>query len=74
MDINKFSEAVRYVNIIEGYKRDLDLLERERDAARIVLFRDGGIVSELYDEDIKNHVKCFLKGKIDYYQQKFNEL
>jgi hypothetical protein len=74
MDVNKFAEAARYMSIIEGYKKDLELLERERDAAKIVLFRNGGIVSELHDEDIKNHVKCFLNGKINYYQQKFYEL
>lgn len=74
MDINKFTEAARYMRIIEGYKKDLDLLERERDAAQIVLFRNGSIISELHDEDIKNHVKCFLRGKINYYQQKFYDL
>ena len=74
MDINKFAEAARYMNIIEGYRRDLELLERECNPAKIVLFKDGGIVSELHDEDIKNHVKSFLKGKINYYQQKFYEL
>lgn len=74
MDMNKFVEAARYMNIIEGYKRDLELLERECNPAKIVLFKDGGIVSELHNEDIKNHVKCFLKGKINYYQQKFYEL
>jgi hypothetical protein len=74
MDVNKFTEAARYMNIIEGYKKDLEALERECNAARIVLFRDDGIVSELYDEDIKNHVKSFLKNKINYYQQKFYDL
>lgn len=74
MDINKFTEAARYMNIIEGYKRDLELLERECNPAKIVLFKDGGIVSELNDLEIRNHVKCFLKRKIDYYQQKFYEL
>lgn len=74
MDVNKFAEAARYMSIIEGYKKDLDLLERERDSAKIVLFRNGGIVSELHDEEIRNHVRCFLKRKIDYYQLKFNEL
>lgn len=74
MDIKKFSEAARYMNIIEGYKRDLELLEREINGAKLVLFKDGGIVSELYDEDIKNHVKSFLRGKINYYQQKFYDL
>lgn len=74
MDINKFTEAARYMNIIEGYKRDLELLERECNPAKIVLFKDGGIVSELHDEDIKNHVKSFLRGKINYYQQKFYDL
>lgn len=62
------------MNIIEGYKRDLELLEREVNGAKLVLFKDGGIVSELHDEYIKNLVKCFLKGKIGYYQQKFYEL
>ena len=74
MDVNKFTEAARYMSIIEGYRRDLELLERECKPAKIVLFKDGGIVSELHDEDIKNHVKCFLKRKIDYYQHKFYEL
>jgi hypothetical protein len=74
MDVNKFAEAARYMSIIEGYKRDLELLERECNPAKIVLFKDGGIVSELHDEDIKNHVKSFLKGKINYYQQKFYDL
>lgn len=74
MDINKFTEAARYMSIIEGYRRDLELLERECNPVKIVLFKDGGIVSELHDEDIKNHVKCFLKNKINYYQQKFYEL
>lgn len=74
MDINKFSEAARYMRIIEGYKRDLEALERESNAAKIVLFRDDGIVSELHDEEIINHVKYFLKRKIDYYQHKFYEL
>ena len=74
MDINKFSEAARYMNIIEGYKRDLDLLERECNGAKLVLFKDGGIVSEFHDAEIRNHVKCFLKRKIDYYEHKFNEL
>ena len=74
MDINKFTEAARYMNIIKGYERDLELLEREVNGAKLVLFKDGGIVSELHDEDIKNHVRCFLRRKIDYYQLKFNEL
>lgn len=74
MDINKFTEAARYMSIIEGYKRKLDLLELEHDAAKVVLFRNGGIVGELRDEEINNYVKCFLKRKIDYYQQKFYEL
>ena len=74
MDINKFTEAARYMNIIEGYKRDLELLEREVNGAKLVLFKDGGTVSELHDEDIRNHVRCFLKRKIDYYQHKFYEL
>lgn len=74
MDINKFSEAARYMSIIEGYKRKLDLLELERDAAKVVLFRNGGIVGELHDEEINNYVKSFLKRKIAYYQQKFYEL
>ena len=74
MDVNKFTEAARYMSIIKEYERDLDLLGREYDAAKIVLFRNGGIVSELHDEEIRNHVRCFLKRKIDYYQQKFYEL
>lgn len=74
MDINKFTEAARYMSIIEGYKRDLELLERECNPAKIVLFKDGGIVSELNDLEIRNHVRCFLRRKIDYYQLKFNEL
>ena len=74
MDINKFTEAARYINLIKAYERDLELLERECNAAQIVLFKDGGIVSELYDEEIKDHVKRFLRKKIYYYQQKFNEL
>lgn len=74
MDINKFIEAARYMSIIEGYERDLELLERECNPAKIVLFKDGGIVSELHDEEIINNVKCVLKRKIDYYQQKFYEL
>ena len=74
MDINKFTEATRYMSIIEGYRRNLELLERECNPVKIVLSKDGDIVSELHDEDIKNHVKCFLKGKINYYQQKFYEL
>lgn len=74
MDINKFAEAARYMNIIEGYERDLELLEREVNGAKLVLFKDSGIVSELNDEEIINHVKCLLKRKIDYYQHKFDEL
>jgi hypothetical protein len=74
MDINKFSEAARYMSIIKKYESNLELLERECNGAKLVLFKDGGIVSELHDEDIKNHVKCLLKGKINYYQQKFYEL
>lgn len=74
MDINKFTEAARYMSIIEGYKRDLDLLEREFNPAKIVLFKDGGIVSDLNDMEFRNHVRCFLKRKIDYYQHKFDEL
>lgn len=74
MDINKFTEAARYMNIIEGYKRDLELLERECNPAKIVLFKDGGIVSEINDLEIRNQVRCFLRRKIDYYQLKFNEL
>lgn len=74
MDINKFTEAARYMSIIEGYKRDLELLEREINGAKLVLFKDGGIVSELHDEGIINNVKYVLKNKIGYYQQKFNEL
>ena len=74
MDMNKFVEAARYMNIIEGYKRDLELLERECNPAKIVLFKDSGIVSEINDLEIRNQVRCFLRSKIDYYQQKFNEL
>ena len=74
MDINKFTEAARYMNIIEGYNMDLELLERECNPAKIVLFKDGGIVSEINDLEIRNQVRCFLKRKIDYYQLKFNEL
>ena len=74
MDINKFTEAARYMSIIEGYKRDLELLERECNPAKIVLFKDGGIVSEINDLEIRNQVKCSLRRKIDYYQQKFYEL
>ena len=74
MDINKFAEAARYMGIIKGYERDLELLERECNGARLVLFKDGGIVSELHDEEIKNLVKCYLKRKIDYYTLKFEEL
>ena len=74
MDINKFTEAARYMNIIKGYERDLDLLERECNGAKLVLFKDGGIVSEFNDEEIINNVKCVLKRKINYYQQKFYEL
>lgn len=74
MDVNKFAEAARYMSIIEGYKKDLDLLERERNPAKIVLFKDGGIVSEINDLEIRNQVRCLLRRKIDYYQLKFNEL
>lgn len=74
MDINKFTEATRYMNIIKGYERDLDLLERECNGAKLVLFKDGGIVSEFNDEEIINNVKCVLNRKINYYQQKFYEL
>ena len=74
MDINKFTEAARYMSIIEGYKRDLELLERECNPAKIVLFKDGGIVSEINDLEIRSQVRCFLRRKIDYYQLKFNEL
>lgn len=74
MDMNKFVEATRYMNIIEGYKRDLELLERECNPAKIVLFKDGGIVSEINDLEIRNQVRCLLRRKIDYYQLKFNEL
>lgn len=74
MDINKFTEAARYMSIIEGYRRDLELLERECNPAKIVLFKDGGIVSEINDLEIRNQVKCSLRRKIDYYQQKFYEL
>ena len=74
MDVNKFTEAARYMSIIEGYRRDLELLERECNPAKIVLFKDGGIVSEINDLEIRNQVKCSLRRKIDYYQQKFYEL
>lgn len=74
MDINKFTEAARYMSIIEGYKRDLELLERECNPAKIVLFKDGGIVSEINDLEIRNQVRCLLRRRIDYYQQKFYEL
>lgn len=74
MDVNKFTEAARYMSIIEGYRRDLELLERECNPAKIVLFKDGGIVSEINDLEIRNQVRCFLRRKIDYYQLKFNEL
>ena len=74
MDVNKFSEAARYMSIIKKYESDLELLERECNGAKLVLFKDGGIVSELDDEDIKNHVKSFIRGKISYYQQKFYDL
>lgn len=74
MDMNKFVEAARYMNIIEGYKRDLELLERECNPAKIVLFKDGGIVNEINDLEIRNQVRCLLRRKIDYYQLKFNEL
>lgn len=74
MDINKFTEAARYMNIIKGYERDLELLERECNGAKLVLFKDGGIVSEINDLEIRNQVRCFLRRKIDYYQLKFNEL
>lgn len=74
MDINKFTEATRYMSIIEGYRRDLESLERESDTAKIGLIKGDGTVSELHDEDIRIYVKCFLKRKIDYYQHKFYEL
>lgn len=74
MDINKFSEAARYMSIIKRYERDLELLERECNGAKLVLFKDDAIVSEFNDVEIRNHVKCFLKRKIDYYKHKFNEL
>lgn len=74
MDINKFTEATRYMNIIKGYERDLDLLERECNGAKLVLFKDGGIVSEINDLEIRNQVRCFLRRKINYYQQKFYDL
>jgi hypothetical protein len=74
MDMNKFVEAARYMNIIEGYERDLELLEQECNPAKIVLFKDGGIVSEINDLEIRNQVRCFLRRKIDYYQLKFYEL
>lgn len=74
MDVNKFTEAARYMSIIEGYKRDIELLERECNGAKLVLFKDGCIVSELHDEEVVNNVKCILKRKIDYYEQKFYDL
>jgi hypothetical protein len=74
MDINKFTEAARYMSIIQGYEHDLELLERECNPAKIVLFKDGGIVSEINDLEIRNQVRCFLRRKIDYYQHKFDEL
>jgi hypothetical protein len=74
MDINKFSEAARYMGIIKKYENDLELLERESKGVNLVLFSNGSIVSELHDEEIINNVKCVLKRKIDYYQQKFYEL
>lgn len=64
MDVNKFAEAARYISIIEGYKRDLELLERECNPAKIVLFKDGGIVSEINDLEIRSQVRCFLRRKI----------
>lgn len=74
MDINKFTEAARYMSIINKYESDLELLGREFNGAKLVLFKDGGIVSEFHDEEIINSVKCVLKRKIDYYNLKFNEL
>ena len=74
MDINKFSEAASYMRIIQEYERDLELLERECNGAKLVLFKDGGVVSELHDEEVVNNVKRILKRKIDYYQRKFYEL
>lgn len=74
MDINKFSEAASYMSLIQKYERDLELLERECNGAKLVLFKDGGVVSELHDEEVVNNVKCILKRKIDYYQRKFYEL
>lgn len=74
MDINKFSEAARYMSIIKKYERDLELLERECNGVNLVLFGNGAIVSELHDEEIINNVKCVLNRKIDYYQRKFYEL
>lgn len=74
MDINKFTEAARYMSIIKGYEKDLELLERECNPAKIVLFKDGGIVSELNDMEIRNNVRCVLNRRINYYQQKFYEL
>ena len=74
MDINKFEEAARYINIIKGYERDLELLDREYNPVKIVLSKDGSIVSELNDQEIRNQVRCFLRRKIYYYQLKFNEL
>lgn len=74
MDINKFTEAAEYMSIIQKYERDLELLDREVNGAKLVLFKDGGIVSEFNDEEIINNVKCVLNRKINYYQQKFYEL
>lgn len=74
MDINKFTEAARYMSIIKKHESDLELLGREYNGVKLVLFKDGGIVSEFNDEEIRNNVKCILKRKIDYYQQKFYEL
>ena len=74
MDINKLSEAARYLGIIKKYESDLELLERESKGVNLVLFSNGSIVSELRDEEIINNVKCVLKRKIAYYQHKFYEL
>jgi hypothetical protein len=74
MDINKFTEAARYMSLINKYENDLELLGRESKGVNLVLFSNGNIVSELHDEEIVNNVKCVLKRKIGYYQHKFNEL
>lgn len=74
MDVNKFTEAARYMSLVNKYENDLELLERESKGVNLVLFSNGNIVSELHDEEVVNNVKCVLKRKIDYYQRKFYEL